>query len=44
MEYTARLRKVAMNTSRVLMRKTLANMRMRIAAVHKAKGQHINID
>jgi hypothetical protein len=43
-EYKARLRKVAMSTSRVLIRKTLNNMHKRIAAIYEAKGQHIDID
>ena len=43
-EYKKRLRKVAMSTSKVLIRKALANMKERIAAVYAEKGQHIKID
>ena len=43
-EYKKRLRKVAMSTSKVLIRKALANMKKRIAAVYAEKGQHIKID
>ena len=44
LEYKKRLRKVAMSTSKVLIRKALANMKRRIAAVYAKKGQHIKID
>ena len=43
-EYKVRLRKVAMSTSKVLIRRALANIRKRIAAVYKEKGRHIDID
>jgi len=43
-EYKARLRKVAMSTSKVLIRTALANIHKRIAAVYKEKGGHIDID
>ena len=42
--YKVRLRKVAMSTSRVLIRKALATMHKRIAAIYKAKGQNIEMD
>ena len=43
-EYKKRLRKVAMSTSKVLIRKALANVKRCIAAVYAKKGQHIQID
>jgi len=42
--YKVRLRKVAMSTSKVLIRKALATMHKRIAAIYKAKGQNIEMD
>ena len=43
-QYKKRLRKVAMSTSRFLIRKTLATMKQRINAVYEARGNHIKID
>lgn len=43
-DYKVRLRKVAMSTSRVLIRNALATMHKRIAAVYKAEGQNIKMD
>jgi hypothetical protein len=43
-EYKVRLRKVAMSTSKVLIRRALANIHKRIAAAYKEKGRHIDID
>jgi hypothetical protein len=43
-QYKARLRQTAMKTSRVLIKKAILNMNVRIKAVYKAKGGHIDMD
>ena len=43
-QYQARLRQTAMKTSRVLIKKAILNMNVRIKAVYKAKGGHIDMD
>ena len=43
-KYKRRLRKTAMATSKRTIRRALASMPKRIAAVVEAKGNHISID